>query len=320
MEITCFSTAHLEDAKVLALKNYQEERSHVLALPEPINFPDLREFAENGLGVAAVEQGLLLGFLGFWGPFDNALTTTARGVFSPIHGHGAVAENRELIYRMMYEAVGKLLVAQGAASHAVSLYAHDEAAIKAFFTNGFGMRCMDAIRPMEEFPYIPKKDYSFSQLEKEHVSRIAGLRRGLSHHLGESPCFMRSTQEAFHQWLSRAETRNSKVFIAAANGEPIAFVEVTQEGGETFLTEQPDIANICGAYCHPQHRGNGVMQALLNNLILQLKREGFQILGVDYESINPTAYTFWQKSFTPYTKSLVRRIDESALMANGVEH
>ena len=44
-----------------------------------------------------------------------------------------------------------------------------------------------------------------------------------------------------------------------------------------------------------------------------LKKEGFCRLGVDYESFNSTANRFWPKYFEPYTKSVVRRIDECAL-------
>jgi hypothetical protein len=37
-------------------------------------------------------------------------------------------------------------------------------------------------------------------------------------------------------------------------------------------------------------------------------------LGVDFESLNPTAYGFWLKYFDAYTHSVVRRIDEKAVM------
>lgn len=32
--------------------------------------------------------------------------------------------------------------------------------------------------------------------------------------------------------------------------------------------------------------------------------------AMDYETMNPTARGFWEKYFTPYTISLVRRIDK----------
>ena len=36
-------------------------------------------------------------------------------------------------------------------------------------------------------------------------------------------------------------------------------------------------------------------------------------LGVDFESINPSAYGFWSKDFNAYTYGVVRRIDESVI-------
>ncbi|MCI9073092.1 MAG: hypothetical protein HFH80_09920 [Lachnospiraceae bacterium] len=46
-----------------------------------------------------------------------------------------------------------------------------------------------------------------------------------------------------------------------------------------------------------------------------LKAEGYTRLGVDYESINPTAWGFWNKYFEAYTYSLTRRIVESGCRA-----
>ncbi len=67
--------------------------------------------------------------------------------------------------------------------------------------------------------------------------------------------------------------------------------------------------NICGAYCLEKYRGQGLSRALLNHVLHTLHREGIAYLGVDYETMNPTAAGFWEKTFTPYTASLVRRID-----------
>ncbi len=71
--------------------------------------------------------------------------------------------------------------------------------------------------------------------------------------------------------------------------------------------------NICGAYCLPEYRGKDIYQNLLNYTIRKLQEEGYKLLGVDFESFNPTAYGFRLKYFTAYTKSVVRRIDECAL-------
>lgn len=64
---------------------------------------------------------------------------------------------------------------------------------------------------------------------------------------------------------------------------------------------------------HEEHRGKGVCQNLLNFVISTLNADGYTQLGVDFESFNPAARGFWLKYFTPYTHSVVRRIDERIL-------
>ena len=54
------------------------------------------------------------------------------------------------------------------------------------------------------------------------------------------------------------------------------------------------------------------MQQLVNHAMGVLRAEGYLKLGVDYESINPTAWGFWNKYFTAYIYSLTQQIVESA--------
>lgn len=41
-----------------------------------------------------------------------------------------------------------------------------------------------------------------------------------------------------------------------------------------------------------------------------MKNDGIKRIGVDCETINPTAFRFWGKYFDSYTYSFIRRIDE----------
>lgn len=63
MIIVNFEKQHIDAAKALALAIYQEERKYVPELPTSPVIPDLDWFAENGLGVAAMEDDRLMGFL-----------------------------------------------------------------------------------------------------------------------------------------------------------------------------------------------------------------------------------------------------------------
>jgi hypothetical protein len=121
----------------------------------------------------------------------------------------------------------------------------------------------------------------------------------LIEHLGLSPCCMCSSPQDFSNWIVRAETRDSRVFVAKVGEQPISFIEITNDG-ENFATETSGMLNICGAFCLPEFRGSGVIQSLMNYVITILKFEGYQKLGVDFESINPTASGFWLKYYRIY--------------------
>ena len=312
MKIVNFEKEHVREAMMLALSNYNEERMRVAELPEISEVPDLVEFASNHLGVAALEGERLVGFLCCYSPWENAFGSGARGTFSPIHAHGAMAEGRERIYAMMYRSAAEKWVAQGITYHAIGLYAHDEKALRTFFTCGFGARCADAIRDMEKVNCSVVEELKFRELQKEEVQKVRTMRKELSDHLGASPCFMYSTKQEFEDWLGRAESRDTKIYVAETEGRQVAFVEVA-ENGENFVTGTPDMKNICGAFCFPEYRGKGVFANLLNYVISELELQKVRILGVDYETFNPTANGAWNKYFTSYTCSVVRRIDECAL-------
>lgn len=312
MKIVDFNMNHVASAALLAKENYEEEREYATSLPGIEAIPDLEYFARNGLGVAALEDERLIGFLCCYEPWDNAFDSAAKGTFSPIHAHGTIKENRQMIYKRMYQYAAEKWVKHKISYHGIALYAHDTESLDAFFTYGFGLRCMDAIRPMRELDCRPQEGLNFEELTKAEVSRIRELRKLQSDHMGYSPCFMYSSEEEFQAWLERAEERDSRLFVAKEGVKNIAFVEVT-DAGENFVTEGKTMRNICGAYCLRSYRGKGIYQNLLNYTIRKLQEEGYKLLGVDFESFNPTAYGFWLKYFTAYTKSVVRRIDECAL-------
>ena len=314
IRIIKFSENHIAQAKELALAGYNEAKATVTALPEMDEISDdvFKEFVDNGLGVAMFDGDNMLGFLCCDDPWDNSFGSAAMGTIVPAYGHGAVAENRDMIYKRLYQAAAEIWVGKGIMYHAIGLYAHDAQVVDTFFDYGFGLRCIDAVRPMTGFDHMIFEGVTFSELAKTEVAKVRGMRGALAAYLGESPSFMRWSDDFLKDWLARAEARNSHLFIAELGAEPIAFIEVMDDG-ENFATYNDDMRSICGAFCLSQYRGKGVMQGLLNYVIVQLGAKGFSSLGVDFESFNPSASGFWLKYFTAYGYTVVRRIDECAL-------
>lgn len=315
MKIIDFTKELLPEARRLAMENYDEERKVVPILPENASLPPFfDELAENGFGVAAVDGDTLLGFLGAHGPWEPVFwTQNTRGVFSPLHAHGAVKENRIKIYQRMYQAAAEKWVKAGAASHAVTLYAHNAAANEAFFAYGFGLRCIDLIRPVDGLAFAEVENCVCYELPADRQQELRDMRRGLGDHLAQSPCFLLESPEDTLDWISKKEAEPPRTFVAEVGGTLAAYIEMKPEG-ENFAAYSPDMLNICGAYCRPEHRGGGVMKSLLGYALSVLRSEGFERLGVDCESFNPTARGFWTKYFEIYTHSVVQRIDENAVI------
>jgi len=315
MQIIDFTKKLIPAARRMAMENYAEERAAVPTLSGKASLPTFfDELAENGLGVAAVDSGELLGFLGAYGPWKPVFwTPDTQGVFSPLHAHAAIKENRIRIYQRMYQAAAEKWVKAGASSHAVTLYAHDAAAHDAFFAYGFGLRCMDLIRSANAIDYPEAENCACLELPADRQGELRALRFALSNHLAQSPCFLKESPEETANWIGKKEKEPPRTFAAEAEGSIAAYIEMKPEG-ENFAAYSPDMLNICGAYCLPEFRGKGIIQTLLNYALSVLRSEGFERLGVDCESFNPTALNFWTKYFECYTHSVVRRIDENAVI------
>ena len=313
MRIADFTADYALQAAQIAKQNYGEERLHVPALP-PVDFvPDLTPLAKNGLGVAAFEGDAMLGFLCAAGPFANAFGSAGvDGLFSPMGANGAAGGDRARVYARMYQAAGEKWVRAGASSHAVCLYAHDKEALEQFFRYGFGLRCIDAIRPTDGAVPSQCEGYTFSELTTEDMSEIYRLKKRLDAGYLDSPFFMLRKTESEAEFLSAAARCRPVCFAARYRGQAVAFIRAELDG-ETFIKDTPGYIHCNSLYCLPEHRGGGVSQRLLYMLMQKLREQGYTRLGVDFESINPSGSGFWLKYFGAYTHSLIRRVDEGAL-------
>lgn len=314
MKIVNLSEDLIEQATAIAKTNYEAERDFVPSLPSIENMPDLSYFIQKGYGTAALSNGEMVGYLCFYPYFENAFGTTGvRGAFSPVHAHGAIEENRERIYSYLYQATADMLVKDKVLSHAIALYAHDTKAKNSFFINGFGMRCIDAISPLT--PITPEKDQDckFFELDRENKGLLTGLNKLMCNHLGSSPCFRPVPALPKEEFVAEKDSEDVRYFAAQKDGKIAAYMKI-KDGGENFISNSRCVANICGACCLPEYRGTGLSRNLMAFIIEKLAEDGYTRLGVDFESLNPAAYRFWLKHFTAYTNSVVRRIDDAAII------
>ena len=320
IEFEKFTEKHIDEAVLLAKAEWEAERASCPDLPcypfeERLNQILWWLSNQNFGGKAAFCDGKLVGYLLFAGPWDG-MFGNGKGVFSPLGGSAFsyAYENRGKLASMLFAAVAQELADAGIFSCALSRYAHDEEIAKSFVLNGFGIRCMDAVRSVESLEKQNAQNISdevqFEELTREQFAEVAHLQRGLHRHLLNAPVFFPLPGCGFEAWFSEWIQRETmRIFAARAEGRVIGFISVDEEG-ENFITEYVGMKNICGAYFEEEYRGNGIAQGLLAFLGDTLKAEGVTHVGVDCETMNPTALRFWEKYFVPYTYSFARRFDE----------
>ncbi len=312
MDIVPFEKDHIREAGELLWEAYQAERTAVPVLPDSGDagfFARMAsELAGNGLGVAAVEEGRLQGFL--TGMAVGELFGTSRGIYIPIYGHGAKGRDRQLLYHQLYAAASDIWVRKGHLSHVITMYAHDDQAVNAWFRQDFGLRCVDAIRPLHEALVSGKESFDIRRIKPEDAGALLELHREHWQYYKNAPMFMHvqedCTLEELRSWLSE---KDQYIWAAFENGAPAAYM-MLRHGGETFASDDEMSMNICGAYVKTNFRGTGYGAAILQTIVGWLRENGFVRLGVDYESFNIYGSRFWQKHFTAFTYSLTRRIDE----------
>jgi len=309
IKIYDFTASHIEEASKIALMNYHKERAAVPALPALNNMPSLEDYAKNNRGVAAMEGDKLLGFFCWHQPWDG-LFGLSKGTCVEAYAHGAIKPNRAEIYDRLYQAAAKRLVADDVFSHCVILYEHDEETNYNFAQNGFGRRCVDAIRETTPIPVSVCESVTFRQAGKEDAEFLTVAGNGVGLHLSRSPMFMPySGPDTVDDTLEALESGDYLYFIALEQDRPVAYL-CLKEDGEHFAASDASVMNICGAYALPEVRGRGVSAGLLSWLMDWLRERGFSRCGVDYECFNYASRKFWPKYFMPYTNGATRRIDE----------
>jgi GNAT superfamily N-acetyltransferase len=306
------AASHIEPAFALALTAYVPEREHVPALAAdgvPIVLRcAIADLVQRGTGVAALDGDRLMGHLAFHGPIER-FWGSGTGAFSPLHGSGVAGPNRARLMSMLFQYAAEALVAQGVNTFAITTWRHDLDVAEALGLNGFGVRNADAIRMVDSpLDATPVQGIAFREVRRQDAGPLLPLLNGLVRHLSQSPVFLTASEFTEDAFAALLERRQSRFFVAFDGDDPVGYLEVTDDG-ENVLTTAPDMLNICGAYLLDDYRGRGIYDALLGFVLDALRIEGVRRLGVDFETMNPTALHFWTRHFERYTSSFARRID-----------
>ena len=313
MEFVHLTPEATKQALPLAMRQYEQACEAYPELihdgVEPALAAQLDELFADGYGLAAMQGGQMVGYLAYWQKIEGFFGKCL-GAFSPLHGSAFIGPKRDQVFSRLFAQVSSELLQTGHTSFAQAVFASDEEIARAMNLCGFGIRCSDAIRltatpiAQEAIPGVTVR-----KVGRDELPKLLPMAVALTAHLTAGPCYFPCGAPQAERSLTNPKRRT---FAAFQNDQPVAYIQLT-DSGENYLTEFPDVTNICGCYALPELRGSGMASLLLDEVRANAQREGKKLLGVDCETLNPTALRFWGKHFTPYTYSYHRRIDERLL-------
>lgn len=274
-------------------------------------------FNENLGVIARDENGKLAGYMLFAGPMDGFFGN-CNGAFSPLGCSWILPElaseqRSDLMSRLLQKGM-ELLVSKKITSVALSEPVWDNDISKALSLSGFGIRCSDTIMKIKDGDFNCRKNCDpsviFEEVAPGKNDLIKPLFSELEGHLASSPCFFPPEEGCFEIWNERYEP---KIIVAKADGKLAGHIAFTDKEGENFISRNSGVLNICGMFVKKEFRSKGIADGLLKSVYETARKQGFNFLGVDFETLNPNALHFWTKYFEPYTYSWHRRIDERIL-------
>lgn len=307
---------YIDEAVELAIAEYKNECTSNKQLLVKNYMNKLKELISDifnsKYGLLAIEDEKLVGYLMFWGGFEGQFGNV-KGSFSPLFGSAFAGRSRQKIASLLFENVSKIMIQDGIFSFAICKYAHDKEIAESLIFNGFGIRCSDAIRNLSNVDELKiDSGCRYEEISYQKANILLDLKNGLVKHMNNSPIYFLSQQLTDEDFAELCEKRKSRFFVACVDDRPVGYIEV-DEGAETFISEDSEVLNICGTYVECEYRNSSVAKELLTYTMKRLANEGVRYLGVDCETLNPTALRFWSKYFECYTYSFIRRVDERIL-------
>lgn len=312
MEILPFDVAYLSDAAALFVEDLTRLRAAVPALSDRLTDSVAVQqriaaiMAANG-GLMALNDGALVGYLGWW-LVEDFRGAGRKAAYCPEWAHGAADGRKTAICRALYRAAAAAWAEAGCQVHAITLLAHDRAALETWFWNGFGLLVVDAVRPMRGLGGLPASALQFRAATADDASALAALDAAHCRHYSAPPIFMAPRQgESAADWAEFLTRPRNSVWLAFDNTEPVGFMRF--DGNEfdgAAIVESESTIKINGAYVRPAYRGRNAAAGLLDAGLRDYAGQGFTSCAVDFESFNPEAAAFWPRHFQPVCFSLMR--------------
>ena len=318
MQITPLTPTHLPAAAALFTAALRRQRELTPALPAQLEddnlvIQKLTWLLGAGPAFAALDAGELVGFLGtILAPhFRN---TARKGAYVPEWGHAAAPGRTAAVYPALYRAAAAQWADAGCQVHAISILAHDRAAVDQWFWQGFGLTVVDAVRPVQPLaaslaclPHHPQGHAGRRRPPGRARRRTLPPLYGLARSSWRRPT--RTTQPSLPSFLARP---HNAAWLALDGDTPAGFLRFDgYEVDGVGILEGEHTVFINGAFLRPAYRGQRLTPAMLAAALHDYAGQGFTCCALNFESFNPEAALFWPRYFDPVCYSLTR-IPETA--------
>ena len=311
-EVVGLKAEHLPKAAALFLAGYREKREREPTLPSRhedarVVLAKLMDLAQRSLGVVAIRNGRLVGFL-----LGQTLPSFRgkRTAYSPEWANAAQADGRRDIYLAMYAGLSSRWVADGCLTHLISFLAHDGQVADGLSWMEFGLTAVDAIRDLRAVAGTAA-DVPIRRAGGDDAEAVLTLCRALQEHLAAAPIFRPLTDRMERNMVEkRLADSNCALWLAWCDDEPAAYMHI-QPANPTaaYIIEDPKTASIKAAFTKECYRGRGLGLALLNRALEWALSAGYERCAVDFEPQNIPAARFWMKHFRPVCYTMIRRVD-----------
>lgn len=312
IQVLSLTAENIPEAAALFIQNYQQQRRDTPSLPhkmqeQPRIEQMLKSMTNHSRALAAVEDGHVVGYLG-WFMIEHFRGAERKGAYIPEWGHVVRSREKMAIYQALYRIAGECWAEADCQVHAISVLAHDHAAERAWYWNGFGLTVVDAIRPIRPLQQAFDFQLSIRKATPADVAKLAEIDAEHWQHYSRSPIFMSPHigNDAAGNALFLERPKNS-AWLAEDQGKVVGFMRFEGYDFDSVASlEGDDGVIITGAYIRPTYRRHGAAAALLDAALRDYQSHGINYCAVTFESFNPEAAAFWPRYFEPVCFSLLR--------------
>ncbi|GAG53324.1 unnamed protein product, partial [marine sediment metagenome] len=224
--------------------------------------PRLEDLAGSGPGVAALAGGRLTGFL----LSRIVVPRVERMAWVPDCGHGLARPGDGVTCRRMYADISRRWAAEGCCAQAVSIQAYDRDAVEAWFSLGFGLTWVDALRDLE--PAAGEDEgVEIRRAGPDDIDVLVHLEAELVRHLTSAPISLVYPEDPeTHARRSWADGPVDTTWIAFRDDRAVGYLTAERPGADAPVMARTgqSTASVGGAYVVEDARNRGVGTALLN--------------------------------------------------------